>query len=153
MTAPVNESALYNSISSKELSEYQYEIVANTKYAAFMEFGTRKLAEIPAGTEQIAKDVQEAYRKAKSEGKGGTIADMEKSIRRWVRLKGIVGTYSVKTKRRTKRNKAEEEREDSAVFLIMRKILRVGVKPQPFFFPSVQSGTRDLAKRLTKLIR
>jgi hypothetical protein len=143
--APVNESALVNSISNKALSPYQYEIVAGTKYAGFMEFGTRTLVDIPPGAEEIAAEVRKI--------KGGTIAEMEKSIRRWVRLKGIVGTFSVSTKRRTRRNKAEEAREDSAVFLIMRKILKVGVKPQPFFYPSIKEGTKDFGKRIAQILR
>lgn len=143
--SPINESLLRNSISNKEITPFQYEIVANAKYAAFMEFGTRTLVDIPPGAEEIAAEARKI--------KGGTIAEMEKSIRRWVRLKGIVGTYSVKTKRRTKRNAAEEARENSAVFLIMRKILRIGVRPQPFFYPAIKEETKTLGNRITKIIR
>jgi hypothetical protein len=143
--APINESNLKGSISFQEITPFQYEIVANAKYAGFMEFGTRTLVEIPPGAEEIAAEVRKI--------KGGNIAEMEKSVRRWVRLKGIVGTFSVKTKRRNKRNKDEEAREDSAVFLIMRKLLKVGVKPQPFFFPSIKEATKDLGKRIAKIIR
>lgn len=143
--APVNESLLRNSISKKQEEAFVYSIVAPTKYAGFMEFGTRKLVNIPPGAEEIAKEVQKV--------KGGNIKEMEASIRRWVRLKGIVGTFSVKTRRRTKFSKAEQEREDSAVFLIMRKILKVGVKPHPFFFPAIQKATPGLSKKLIAILK
>jgi len=127
--SPINESRLRNSISAEKITEFQYNIVAQTKYAAFMEFGTKSNVRIPAGAEEIAAEARNI--------KGGTIQEMQKAIERWVRLKGIAKGKEVK----------------SVAFLIMRKILRVGVKAQPFFFPAIQKETPNLAKKLTKIIR
>jgi hypothetical protein len=127
-TAPVNENRLRGSISAKKLTPYQYEVVAQTKYAAFMEFGTKSKVRIPAGAEEIAAEARNI--------KGGTIAEMQKSIERWVRLKGIAKGKEIK----------------NVTFLIMRKILRVGVNPQPFFFPSIQKEIPNLTKKLKQII-
>lgn len=142
--APVNESLLRNSISRKDESEFSRVISANTKYAAFMEFGTKTLVSIPPGAEEIAAEARKI--------KGGTIEEMERSIRRWVKLKGLAGTYSVKTRRRTGGRAVQKRQDDQLVFLIMRKILKIGVKPQPFFYPAITQATKGLAMRLTKIV-
>jgi HK97 gp10 family phage protein len=143
-TAPVNEGALRREISAKQITALQYEIVADTKYAAFLEFGTRTLVNIPPGAEEIAAEARNI--------KGGSIKDMERAIRRWVKLKGLAGTYSVKTRRRTGSKSVRKSQDDQIVFLIMRKLLRVGVKPQPFFYPSIQKETPRLGKELDKIL-
>ena len=48
-TAPVNEGALRREISKEQVSPLTYQVVADTKYAAFLEFGTRTLVSIPPG--------------------------------------------------------------------------------------------------------
>jgi hypothetical protein len=142
--SPINESRLRNSISAEKISPLQYEFVAQTKYAAFMEFGTKTLVDIPPGAEEIAAEAQKI--------KGGTMAEFEANIRRWVKLKGLAGTYSVKTRRRTGSKANRQREDDSVVFLIMRKILKVGVKPHPFFFPAIRNEVPKLAKKLTKIV-
>lgn len=149
---PVNEGLLKNEISRKQLSQFQYQIVAETNYSAFMEFGTKTLAQIPAGAGEVAAEVQKAYQQAKSNKQTGTIQQFEERIRRWVRLKGITGTYSVKTRRRTGGKAKQAKEDDQVVFFIMRKILKIGVKPQPFFYPSIAIGVKGLASRLTKIV-
>lgn len=143
-SSPINEGRLRGSISAEDETPYLYNIAAQSKYAAYMEFGTRTLVSIPPGAEEIAAQARNQ--------KGGTLADMEKSIRRWVRLKGIAGTYSVKTRRRTGGKALRQAQDDSVVFLIMRKLLKVGVKPQPFFYPAIQRVAPGFVKKLTEII-
>lgn len=127
-SSPINEGRLRGSISREAVTPYLYNIVAQSKYAAYMEFGTRTLVKIPPGAEEVAAQARNQ--------KGGSIQDMEKSITRWARLKGITNG----------------ENERSVVFLIMRKLLKIGVKPQPFFYNNIQKVAPGFIKRLTEIV-
>jgi hypothetical protein len=131
--APVDQGGLKSAISFKQSDTHtssgsliSVEIVAQKFYAPFMEFGTKgKYLPIP-GTEEIAAQFK-GY-------KGGDIQELLRMIVRWVRRKGITGTYSVKTQRRTG-SKINQFAEDyKAAWPIVMSILKNGVTPHPFFF-------------------
>lgn len=124
--APADQGALRGSITYYPAGPMKYEIVAQKFYAPFMEFGTKgKYQPIP-GTEAIAAEFK-GY-------KGGDFMELLRMIVRWVKRKGITGTYSVKTRRRTG-NKINQFAEDySAAWPIAMSILKNGVNPHPFFF-------------------
>ena len=124
--APADQGALRGSITYYPAGPMKYEIVAQKFYAPFMEFGTKgKYTPIP-GTEAIAAEFK-GY-------KGGDFMELLRMIVRWVKRKGITGTYSVKTRRRTG-NKVNQIAEDySAAWPIAMSILKNGVNPHPFFF-------------------
>lgn len=124
--APADQSSLRGAITYYKKTALNYEIVSQTFYAPFMEFGTKgKYLPIP-GTESIAAQFK-GY-------KGGDFMELLRNIVRWVHRKGITGTYSVKTRRRTG-NKANQFAEDySAAWPIAMSILKHGVKPHPYFF-------------------
>lgn len=149
--APVDQAALKQSISFFQTethlesgSSIGIEIVAQRFYAPFIEFGTKgKYQPIP-GTEEIAAQFKDY--------KGGDIKEMRKSIERWVLSKGIhleglqqsFGKDQEQFLSLTERNKARKKRGlkritkkkalDTMVFLIVRSILKNGIKPHPFFF-------------------
>lgn len=124
--APADQTALKGAISYKKISQMIYEVVSQTIYAHFMEFGTKgKYLPIP-GTEAIAAQMK-GY-------KGGDFMELLRNIVRWVKRKGITGTYSVKTRNRTG-SKVNQIAEDySAAWPIAISILKRGVKPHPYFF-------------------
>ena len=124
--APADQGALRGAITYYPAGPMKYEIVAQKFYAPFMEFGTKgKYQPIP-GTEAIAAEFK-GY-------KGGDFMELLRMIVRWVKRKGITGTYSVKTRRRTG-NKINQFAEDySAAWPIAMSILKNGVNPHPFFF-------------------
>lgn len=128
--APADQAALRGSISyfKYQILDNQpaFSITAQTFYAPFMEFGTKgKYQPIP-GTENIAAAFK-GY-------KGGDFMELLRNIVRWVKRKGIAGTYSVKTQRR-KGSKINQLAEDySAAWPIAMSILKYGVRPHPFFF-------------------
>ena len=124
--APADQGALRGSITYYPAGPMKYEIVAQKFYAPFMEFGTKgKYQPIP-GTEAIAAEFK-GY-------KGGDFMELLRMIVRWVKRKGITGTYSVKTRKRSG-NKINQFAEDySAAWPIAMSILKNGVNPHPFFF-------------------
>lgn len=124
--APADQGALRGAITYYPAGPMKYEIVAQKFYAPFMEFGTKgKYQPIP-GTEAIAAEFK-GY-------KGGDFMELLRMIVRWVKRKGITGTYSVKTRKRSG-NKINQFAEDySAAWPIAMSILKNGVNPHPFFF-------------------
>lgn len=97
------------------------EVGFNSSYAAFMEFGTKSKVQVPAGWEDIASEFRNQ--------KFNNLVDFEEAITAWVRRNGI---------------------EESAVYPIMMKILRIGVEPQPFLYPAFISSTKDLMNNINK---
>jgi hypothetical protein len=124
--APKNYGRLSGSIQRSKIASMRHSMVAQAFHAAFLEFGTKGNYRPIPGTEEIAAQ----FKGQKGEGQ----LKMFDAILAWVKAKGIAGTYSVKTRRRTG-SKAKQQLENERVaFLIMMSILKHGIKPQPYFF-------------------
>lgn len=120
---PVDTGRLKGSLTPVVLTEGPQivgEVGTNVEYAPYMEFGTRSNARIPAGLESYA---------AQFKGSRGGGKDFEEAITEWMRKKGI----------------PEEAR-----FPIMMKLLKVGVRPQPFLFPAFFENVPKFLGRLNK---
>lgn len=141
--APADQAALRGSISYLQ-NDLRFEIVAQAFYAPFMEFGTKgKYLPIP-GTEAIAAEFK-GY-------KGGDFMELLRNIVRWVKRKGIAGTYSVKTQKRTG-NKINRLAEDySVAWPIALSILRNGVSPHPFFFKQMHIVWPQMLRNIERRI-
>jgi hypothetical protein len=123
----------------------RHEVYMQKEYGVYQEFGTKGKFKAPSFLGSYP---------ARFRGKSsGTYEDAIKSITGWVRRKGISGTYSVKTKRRTGNKVTKEKQDKQAAYLILRKILREGLKPQPFFFPSFLIVRERLVSRIKKIIK
>lgn len=144
--APKDEGIIANSISHKQAALMKWEVVSPRKYAVFQEFGTKKYKQIPAGLEGVAN----SYVK----GEGGTFADLLKNITAWVKRKGISGTYSVKTRRRTGSQKNGQRMiEDLEVaYPIALNIARNGLKPKPSFFPAFNQVKPEIIQQTKQAI-
>jgi hypothetical protein len=58
------------------------------------------------------------------------------AIIEWVHKKGITGTYSVKTGRRTGSNMTQEQQDEEAAFAIAWHIYHYGTRAHPFLTPA-----------------
>lgn len=151
-SAPADRGFLRQSISADTSKQLVKHITANAPYAAYMEFGTGKYAAQYVGT--LPPDYQTFAMQFKGKG-GGGFKDFIRLLAEWVKRKGLAGTYSVKTKRRTG-NKAARKAEDlSVAYAIAISILRKGVQPHPFMIPAlIQQApklNRDMATLLNRL--
>ena len=104
-------------------------VTASAKYAAYIEFGTRKYAagyvsSLPADWQTYA-----ATFKGKT---GGTFNEFLLSIMGWVSRKGI---------------------DKKAAYPIARKIMIDGIRPKPFLYPSVQKTLPVLRKNLRAIFK
>lgn len=156
--APVDEGNLRNKIIF-EKSDLKVAVIVAADYAAYIEFGTRKFA---AGyVASLPSDWQTFALQFKGPG-GGTFAEFLNRIVEWVHRKGlgsgkvgsigIAGTYSVKTGKRTGGKATQESEDKSAAYRIALSIIRNGIRPQPFLFPSVRDNTQILIENLKKQI-
>ena len=144
--APIDQGALKGSISYYKDDDFAYSIVAQKFYAPFMEFGTKgKYKPIP-GTEAIAAAFK-GY-------KGGDFNDLLRAIVLWVKRKGISGTYSVKTRKRTGSTKNNQRYiEDLEVaYPLALAIIRGGIKPHPFFFKQQEVVWPKMVERIKKAL-
>lgn len=123
--APVDEGFLRRSIQSVPSTPQTLKtsVVVAANYAAYIEFGTKSfaaayVATLPANWQQYA---------ATFKGGGGSYSDFILRLMGWMKRKGI---------------------DENAAYLIARKILRTGIRPQPFLFPAVQKNVIELKKRL-----
>lgn len=124
---PIDEGQLARSIGTSA-APLSVEIVVNTDYAAYVEFGTRKYAaqyvsSLPAEWQAFAAQF-------KGSGGGGTFQELVMRLVRWCKAKGI---------------------EEKAAYPIARSILINGTKPQPFLYPAFEKNRITLLRDLKDL--
>lgn len=145
--APVNFGILRNSIQLKEElgnGKLTYTVGSKLSYAPYVEFGTGGKVTIPSGYENFAGQF-----KGKT---GGTFQEMLKALVEWVKRKGITGTYSVKTGRRTGNKSIQSKQNESAAYAIALSILRKGLRPQPYLIPAYEEEIPKLKEKIKNII-
>ena len=146
--APINFGTLRGSIQLNEVSSndgFVYSVYTKLSYAPYVEFGTGGKVSIPAGYEDYAMQF-----KGKT---GGKFIDMVKALAEWVANKGIVGTYSVKTQRRTGNKSNQYKQNMSAAYAMAISILKKGLRPQPYLIPAFEQEKPKLINRLENVIK
>lgn len=141
--APADEARLRQSITTKTSGPLGFQIVAQTAYAGYLEFGTKTKAVIPPGLQDVANSI-----KGPAPGQGNPLEALQK----WVKRKGIAGIYSTKT-RKLSRSKKSLANIKQVAFLIWRHIRKYGIKPQPYFFKQVPPAEQKLKTRLVNFIK
>lgn len=153
-----NTGALANSI-NWDVVDLTASITVNKKYAAFVEFGTRKfaaqyVASLPADWQAYA---------ATFKGGSGSFDDFLRSILQWIKDRKIQphpkqleqgDSYQYGKLRKPRKNKKvdKEKQLQSLAYAIAIKILRTGVRAQPFLYPAVLKNTPILKERIAKIL-
>lgn len=121
--APVDQSLLKQSITFYKKRDLLYSVAANADYAEFVEFGTKsRYGPIPGVKHNEV---------TKGNKSGNGFYD---AILRWVKRKGIGGSYNVSTRRREGRKVDQQIEDEQIAFAIYLSIIRHGIKPHPYFF-------------------
>jgi HK97 gp10 family phage protein len=145
--APVNFGVLRNSIQLVEElggGKLIYTVGSKLSYAPYIEFGTGGKVSIPNGYENFAQQFK---------GKqGGTFQQMLNALVEWVKRKGLVGTYSVKTQKRTGNKKIQSKQNESAAYAIAISILKKGLRPQPFLIPAYEQEIPKLKEKIKNIV-
>ena len=97
-------------------------IGSNKEYAAFVEFGTKSKAQIPAELSQMAAQFKQPGT--------GDFDTFLKDIKQWCKKKGIP---------------------EQAAFPIAMKLINVGQKPQPFLYPAFKKHRDKYVQALKQL--
>jgi HK97 gp10 family phage protein len=142
--APTDEARLKQSISKAKTGPLEFEAVAQTFYAGYLEFGTKGNTRIPAGLEDVANSL-----KGPASGQGNPID----ALQAWVKRKGIAGTFSTKIRRRQGNKATKEQQDRQAAYMIWQKIKKFGIKPHPFFFKQLAPAEERLRRRLAAIIK
>mgnify|MGYP003403190461 FL=1 len=148
--APVNDGKLRQSIQADYATsaKIQAGVAVAVNYAAYLEFGTRGYASAYVGS--LPNDWKTYAASFKGKG-GGTFDEFLLAIMDWVKSKGISGTYSVKTQKRTKASGKGGNFEDAEVaYPIALAIIRKGIKPQPYLYPATITANKHLIDKLKK---
>jgi hypothetical protein len=77
---------------------------------------------------------------------------MIKALVLWVKRKGLVGTYSIKTQKRTGNRKVQSKETDAAAYAIALSILRKGIRPQPYLIPAYETEVSLLKERIKNIV-
>ena len=126
-----DEGGLLRSVDST-IGSLSVTITARQNYAAYIEFGTRKFAasyisSLPSEWQAYAG----TFRGDKTGNTGG-FRDFILAIMGWVKRKGI---------------------DEKAAYPIALKILRDGIKPKPFLYPSIAKYTPILEKDIEDIFK
>ena len=125
-----DEGLLLRSINT-EFGDGTVAIKATAKYAAYIEFGTRKwasqyVASLPEDWQQYASQF-----KGPMSG-GGKFDDFLRSIMAWCKRKGI---------------------DEAAAYPIAKKIMINGIRPRPFLYPSIRKNLPQLIEDLKDIVK
>lgn len=142
--APVNMGTLRQSIHATSKDKLTHYVEVGASYGAYVEFGTGGKVSIPVGYEQYA-----ASFKGK---KGGGLEDMIQSLTLWVKRKGLAGTYSVKSQRRLGGKGVQQSQDMKLARFLAIKILRNGIKAQPYLIPAFELEKPKLIEKLKKIL-
>jgi len=151
--APKDENKLGGSISADTSTPFKKVVYVGAKYAPFQEFGTGKKVSVPNGLESYAAGFKKAM-------DGAKWADFVKSIEGWMKRHGIQAATKIAQVKSGKRKgqfravggKAQKDANHSLAIAIAKKILKDGLKPQPFLFPAFYAEGPKLLERLIRLL-
>ena len=142
--APVNMGTLRQSIHATSKDKLTHYVEVGASYGAYVEFGTGGKVSIPAGYEDYAATFKGS--------KGGSLDDMIKALTLWVKRKGLAGTYSPTTGRRQGGTKLKLSQDEKLARFLAIKILRNGIRPQPYLIPAYEAEKPKLIEKIKKMI-
>lgn len=147
--APKDEGQIAGSISADNSRFLEKHISVNAPHASFQEFGTGKYANQYIAT--LPQDWQTFASSFRGQ-KGGTFAQMILALTEWVHRKNIAGTYSVKTQRRTGNKSRQKQQDKQIAYAIALKILKNGIRPQPFLYPAFRDAQPQILENVNKVL-
>lgn len=127
--APGDQGILQQLISVANIDPLNFEVVSGADYSPYVEFGTLTQVSIPPGLEEYAAQFKGDFASGTySEGSG--LAAWE-AISAWCERHGI---------------------EKEAWYAIYLTVIKVGVKPHPFFFPAVNHQSPIIIDKVNKAL-
>jgi len=141
--APKDTGFLTGEISYKKEKEMRYNIFSSSKYAGYLEFGTKRNFKPIPGFEKEARELK---------GLGsGTAEEAIQNITQWVKRKGIRFESASKVKSGKKAGQNRLLTIEQTAWIIWHFININGIKAQPYFFKQVAIAEGQLEKDLKQI--
>lgn len=121
--APKNFGQLARSINAQKTDDLTYQVIVNAEYGPYLEFGTGVKVDVPLEFREMASRF--------IGGDSGSFEDGLQAIKDWARAKGIP---------------------EEAAYPIFISILKNGIAPQPYLYPSFIAGRKQAIQDAENLI-
>lgn len=123
-TVTSDNGKLRQSIFADKVNKLNWKVIAGAKYAAYVEFGTGAKVYVDPEMQSVASQFQNLPK--------GNFKLFEQSLLLWMKRKNIDEKY---------------------LFPIMMKILKAGLRPQPFLYPAFVKGRLNYIKDLEEELK
>lgn len=141
--APKDMGNLANEVAADLARLLDKKVTVNAFYAPAVEFGTGKYA--AQYVARLPADWQTYAAQFKGKMPKGSLEDFLQKMIEWVKRKGLIGL--TKSGNRRSGKKANEEAYNLA-YVIVINILRNGIHPHPFLFPSYEEVLKDIEAKI-----
>lgn len=149
----INKQALEGlySVGMNVLADSQANLSRNESIATSKLINSGSVKRQPDNSVDVIYDADYAFWVEKGR-KSGTPPPI-KPILEWIKKKGIVDTYSIRTRKQTKRGADFLKRATTLAFLIARSIGQNGTKAKPFLYPAFRKNEAAMMRVLNNVIR
>lgn len=141
--APKDTGFLTGEIAYRKEKEMRYNIFSASRYAGFLEFGTKRNFKPIPGFEKEASELRGLS--------GGTAEEAIRNITEWVKRKGIRFESASKYKSGKKQGQNKLLTIEQTAWIIWHFININGIKAQPYFFKQVAIAEGQLEKDLKQI--
>lgn len=139
-----------NKVGLQILADSQKNLKENGSISTSQLINSGRVVPQTDGTIDVEYDAGYAFWVEKGR-KSGTPPPI-KPILEWIKKKGIVDTYSIRTRKQTKRGADFLKRATTLAFLIARSIGQNGTKAKPFLFPAFRKNENDMIRIIKQAI-
>ena len=138
--APKDTGFLTGEISYRRDGNMKFNIFSGSRYAGYLEFGTKRNFRPIPGYEKEAAELRELST--------GTAEEAIENITKWVRRKGIRFESANKYKSGKKKGQNRLLTIEQTAWIIWHFININGIKPQPYFFKQVAIAEKNIDRDL-----
>lgn len=141
--APKDTGFLTGEISYRKEKEMRYNIFSSSRYAGYLEFGTKRNFKPIPGFEKEAAELKGIS--------SGSAEEAIENITQWVKRKGIRFESASKVKSGKKQGQNRLLTAEQTAWIIWHFININGIKAQPYFFKQVAIAEGQLEKDLKQI--
>lgn len=142
--APVDMGRLKGGITAKKNGVANWSMVSQDERSPYLEFGTK-------GRYRPIPGIDASQFKGTG-GKAGGRGFFD-NILKWVKRKGISGSYSVKSRKRVGKKLDQQLEDEQTAWAIYLSIMRHGIKAQPFFFKQAPIQEPQIMADFSQLVK
>lgn len=140
-----DEGGLSRGITTARAASLEYTVTSSARYSPFIEWGTKRRVKVPSHLRQYASQFIGSG--------GGSAAEALKAIMGWVRRKKIRFDSAARFKSGQRKGQNRQLTLEQTAYIIFHFIMINGIKPQPFFFPSLDAEAPTITKNIENVLK